>query len=77
MEPTLIINVLLSVVLMGMGWWMNTIGQAVKRRQSDMSEMERHATETYVRRDDYRDDMAEIKALIRQILSKLDDKADR
>jgi hypothetical protein len=42
-----------------------------------MSEMERHASETYVRRDDYRDDMAEIKALIRQILSKLDDKADR
>jgi len=77
MEPTLIINVLLSVVLMGMGWWMNTIWQAVKSLQSDMSEMERHATETYVRRDDYRDDMAEIKALIRQILSKLDDKADR
>jgi len=77
MEPTLIINVLLSTVLMGMGWWMNTIWQAVKRLQSDMSEMERHATETYVRRDDYRDDMAEIKALIRQILSKLDDKADR
>jgi Tfp pilus assembly protein PilO len=77
MEPTLIINVLLSVVLMGMGWWMNTIWQAVKRLQSDMSEMERHASETYVRRDDYRDDMAEIKALIRQILSKLDDKADR
>jgi len=77
MEPTLIINVLLSVVLMGRGWWMNTIWQAVKRLQSDMSDMERHATETYVRRDDYRDDMVEVKALIRQILSKLDDKADR
>jgi len=77
MEPTLIINVLLSVVLMGMGWWMNTIWQAVKRLQSDMADMERHATETYVRRDDYRDDMQEVKALIRQILAKLDDKADR
>jgi len=77
MEPTLIINVLLSVVLMGMGWLMNTIWQAVKRLQSDMADMERHATETYVRRDDYRDDMVEVKALIRQILSKLDDKADR
>jgi hypothetical protein len=42
-----------------------------------MSEMERHASETYVRRDDYRDDMQEVKALIRQILAKLDDKADR
>ena len=77
MEPTLMINVLLSTVLMGMGWWMNTIWQAVKRLQSDMSEMERHAAETYVRRDDYRDDMAEIKALVRQILSKLDGKVDR
>ena len=77
MEPTLIINVILYLVLMGMGWWMNTIWQEVKRLQSDMSDMERHATETYVRRDDYRDDMVEVKALIRQILSKLDDKADR
>lgn len=77
MEPALIINVLLSTVLMGMGWWMNAIWQAVKRLQSDMSEMERHASETYVRRDDYRDDMAEIKALVRQILSKLDGKVDR
>ena len=77
MEPSLMINVLLSTVLMGMGWWMNTIWQAVKRLQSDMSEMERHASETYVRRDDYRDDMAEIKALVRQILSKLDGKVDR
>jgi len=77
MEPALIINILLSTVLMGMGWWMNTIWQAVKRLQSDMSEMERHASETYVRRDDYRDDMSEVKSMLRQIFEILNSKVDR
>jgi len=77
MEPALISNILLSTVLMGMGWWMNTIWQAVKRLQSDMSEMERHASETYVRRDDYRDDMSEVKSMLRQIFEILNSKVDR
>jgi hypothetical protein len=77
MEPTLIINALLSIVLIGMGWYMRTIWEAVKRLQQDMTEMERHNSETYVRRDDYRDDMNEVKTMLRQIFEMLSSKVDR
>jgi hypothetical protein len=42
-----------------------------------MAELERHASETYVRRDDYRDDMAEVKSMLRQIFEILNSKVDR
>lgn len=77
MEPTLIINALLSIVLIGMGWYMRTIWEAVKRLQQDMTQMERHNAETYVRRDDYRDDMQEVKSMLRQIFELISGKADK
>jgi len=70
-------NALLSVAMVGLGWFLRIIWDSIKRLQNDMSELERHASETYVRRDDYRDDMAELKAMLRQIMSKLDDKQDK
>ena len=70
-------NALLSVAMVALGWFLRIIWDSIKRLQTDMSELERHASETYVRRDDYRDDMAELKAMLRQIMSKLDDKQDK
>lgn len=40
-------------------------------------ELERELPNHYVRRDDYRDDMSEIKVMLRSISDKLDDKADK
>lgn len=77
MEPTIIINVAFSIILVLIGWFMRIMWDSIKRLQHDMSELERHASETYVRRDDYREDMAEVKSMIRQVLYKLNDKVDR
>jgi len=49
----------------------------ITKVEGQITQQQRHASETYLRRDDYRDDMIEVKALIRQILAKLDDKADK
>ena len=59
------------------GWFLRIMWDSIKRLQQDQSELERHVSETYVRRDDYRDDMAEMKLMLRQIISKLDDKQDK
>jgi hypothetical protein len=59
------------------GWFLRIMWDSIKRLQQDQSELERHVSETYVRRDDYRDDMAEMKLMLRQIIAKLDDKADK
>jgi hypothetical protein len=39
--------------------------------------MERRSTETYVRRDDYRVDMSELRDMFNRIMLKLDEKADK
>ena len=67
----------MGFVLVLVGWFMRVMWDSIKRLQSDMSELERHASETYVRRDDYRDDMAEVKSMLRQIFEVLNGKQDR
>lgn len=70
-------NVAVSGVMLLAGWFLRIIWDSIRRLQDDMNTLERHVSETYVRRDDYRDDMVELKAMLRQIMSKLDDKQDK
>ena len=77
MEPALIINIIIGFVLMLFGWLLRVGYDSIKRLQNDMAELERHASETYVRRDDYRDDMAEVKTMLRQIFETINKKVDR
>lgn len=77
MEPVTLFNAVMGILLMIGGWALRVIWDSLRRVQEDQAEFERHVSETYLRKDDYRDDMVEIKALIRQILAKLDDKEDR
>jgi len=49
----------------------------VAKVENQITQHQTYAAETYVRRDDYRDDMAELKTMIRQIIDRLDGKADK
>jgi len=49
----------------------------VSKVEDQIAAHQQYAAETYVRRDDYRADMAELKTMIREILAKLDDKQDK
>jgi len=42
-----------------------------------ISELKEKIGREYVRRDDYRDDIAEVKAMLARIFDKLDEKADK
>lgn len=77
MELTVILNVAFSFIFILIGWFLRIMWDSIKRLQRDMSELERHNAETYVRRDDYRDDMAEVKSMLRQIFELLNGKVDR
>jgi len=39
--------------------------------------LEKEVPETYVRRDDYKDDITDIKSMLHHIFNKLDSKADK
>jgi len=77
MEATVIINIIMSAIMLLFGWLLRVGYDSIKRLQNDMSELERHASETYVRRDDYRDDIAEMKSMLRQLFEIVNSKQDR
>ena len=77
MESQDLINAAFGAVLMLSGWVLRTIWDAVNQLKNDLADLERNLPDTYVRRDDYKDDIAEVKSILREIFNKLDGKADK
>jgi hypothetical protein len=73
MESQLIFNIAVSLAGFFGGWILSHIYKAIERLDSDLRSMPAR----YVRREDYRDDMAEIKSLLSKISDKLDNKVDK
>lgn len=55
------------------GWVLNNIYKAVERLDNDV----RSFQHTYVAKEDYREDMQEVKKMLGKIFDKLDGKADK
>ena len=55
------------------GWTLNRIYTAIDRLDSDVRDL----PVKYVGKDDYRNDLKEIKEQLSKIIDKLDDKADK
>ena len=72
-----LLNAVFGAILMLSGWILRTIWDAVNNLKKDLQELERGLPETYVRRDDYKDDMKEVKEILHAIFNKLDNKADK
>lgn len=73
MESQLIFNIAVSLAGFFGGWILSHIYRSIERLDADIRLMPAR----YVRRDDYRDDMAEIKTLLGKINDKLDHKVDK
>jgi hypothetical protein len=73
MEAQQIINVALGLVAFLGGWVLNNITKAIERLDTDVRAM----PSTYISKDDYRHDIAEIKEMLGKIFDKLDTKQDK
>jgi len=73
METQFIFNIAVSLAGFFGGWILSHIYRAIERLDADIRSMPAR----YVRRDDYRDDMADIKSLLGKISDKLDHKVDK
>jgi hypothetical protein len=73
MESQFIFNIAVSLAGFFGGWILSHIYRAIERLDADIRSMPAR----YVRRDDYRDDMSEIKTLLGKISDKLDHKVDK
>lgn len=72
-----LINLTFSVAGAVVGWVLKVIWEAIKELQHDMREIENELHTEYVNKDDYRQDIIEIKTILREIFDDLKRKADR
>lgn len=77
MELQQLLNVILSVAMSVIGWFARELWSAVKELKTDLSKLKEDLPKTYVARDDYRQDMGEIKSMLSKIFDKLDNKQDK
>ena len=59
------------------GFIVKAMWDAIDKLRRDLAELNAQIAREYVRRDDYRDDITEIKGLLSRIFDKLDEKADK
>ena len=77
MEFQSLFNAGLGLLSVFIGWYLRVVWSAITSLQSDVKEIERYVPTTFVRRDDYQLDIAEIKAMLIRIVDKLDNKVDK
>lgn len=72
-----LINALFGVAATALGWVIKSIYDAMNALKDDVKEIEREMHTDYVRKDDYKDDIREIKEMLGAIWKKLDSKVDK
>jgi len=77
MESQHLINTALGLGFSVLGWFARELWSAVKELKSDLSKLREDLPKSYVAKDDYRDDLNEIKSMLGKIFDKLDNKQDK
>lgn len=72
-----IIDIAIAAFSGVLGWFVKIIWDAIRELKDDMKETNKLIHENYVRKDDYRSDMSDIKVMFNRIMDKLDGKADK
>jgi len=77
MELQHLIDIVLGVAMSVVGWFARELWSAVKELKSDLSKMREDMPKTYISRDDYREDLRDIRDMLGKIFDKLDNKQDK
>jgi hypothetical protein len=77
MELQQLINVILGATMSVVGWFARELWSAVKELKYDLSRMREDLPKTYIARDDYKDDIRDIRDMLSKIFDKLDNKQDK
>jgi antirestriction protein len=72
-----LINLGITFFAASVGWTMKSLWEAIKLLQKEIKDVERQLHTQYVSKDDYRQDLVEIKDMLKQIFDKMDKKADK
>jgi len=76
-ENQQLINALIGGGFAILGWFARELWGAVKELRADLAALREDLPKEYVAKDDYKEDIREIKALLERIFEKLDAKVDK
>ena len=77
MEMQQIIDLGLGASMAVIGWFAREMWGAVKELKSDLSKLREDLPKSYVAKDDYREDIRELKEIMNKVFDRLDHKADK
>lgn len=77
MDTQLIINLATGSLLAVLGWLARQLWDAVKELRDDIHKIETDLPSLYMRKDEFREGMKEIKDLFTEVFRKIDDLKDR
>lgn len=71
------INLMITISGAVFGWILRVVWESIRKLQDEMNDFQREVHTSYVSKDDYRQDILEVKEILKQIFDKLDRKADK
>ena len=77
MDYQSLLNAGLVLVSSVTGWFARELWSAVKELKSDLAKLREDLPKEYVVKDDYREDIRELKKMVEKIFDKLDNKTDK
>lgn len=77
MDHQMMINLAAGAVLAALGWFARVLWEAINKLQEDLHQLEVDLPSNYVRRDEFSDNMKEIKEMLGKIFDRLDNKVDK
>jgi hypothetical protein len=77
MEWQNLFNIAASFIVFLLGWFVRLAYDATMAMKQDITELERTVSNHYVRREDYKQDIREIKEILMLINAKMDNKVDK
>lgn len=77
MDYQLLFNIAFSFILFLVGWFVRIAYDAANAMKNDLMALERELHSSFVRREDYKEDIREIKDLLLSIQDRMNNKADK
>lgn len=77
MDTQLLINIVLGCSMSVVGWFARVLWYAVAELKTDLAKLREELPKEYVVKDDYRQDVRELKEMLNKLFDRLDNKADK
>ena len=72
-----LVNIVIGVAGTAMGWMLKVVWDSIRVLQDEMKSLERVIHTKYVSKDDYKDDIRDVKEMLNAIFKRLEQKADK